>query len=127
METRTWTLVADWPKPRTSLNDRLFWAVVKKETLICKEWAMNAATAALIPRLEHCIVEMVWTVPDRRVRDAENPMLDFKAICDGLKDAGIVPDDVPKYMTKLMPRIEYVKGEKRVEIVITGTPVVDTL
>jgi hypothetical protein len=126
---QVWTLVPEWPKPLTSLNDRLHWAVVKKATLRCKEWAMNAATEALIPPLEHCIVEMYWTVPDQRVRDAENSMLDFKAICDGLKDAGIVPDDVPKYMTKLMPVIEYVKGQKGVRVVVTGTPkpVVDTL
>lgn len=123
MPAETWTLTPEWPKPLTSLNDRLHWAVVKKATLRCKEFAMNSATAALIPPLEHCIVEMVWTVPDRIHRDEENPMLDFKAICDGLVNAGVVPDDIPKYMTKLMPRIEYVKGEKRVEVIITGTPV----
>lgn len=125
----TWTLVAPWPKPLTSLNDRLHWAVVKKATLRCRDWAMDTATAELIPPLEHCIVEMIWTVPDKRVRDEENSMLDFKAICDGLVNAGIVPDDVPKYMTKLMPVIEYVKGAKGVRVNITGdpVPVVDTL
>ena len=41
---------------------------------------------------------------DRKRRDEENPMYDFKSYCDGLVDAGVVPDDIPKYMTKLMPR-----------------------
>lgn len=123
VSTQTWTLVPEWTKPLTSLNDRLHWAVVKKSTLRCKNFAMDAATAALIPPLEHCIVEMVWTVPNQRVRDEENSMLDFKAICDGLVDAGIVPDDIPKWMTKLMPRIQYVKGESKVEVIVTGTPI----
>lgn len=124
MVTQTWTLVPEWPKPLQSMNDRPHWAVKAKAIARCREWAMNAATAALIPPLQHCIVEMVWTVPDRKRRDEENPMYDFKAICDGLVDAGVTPDDIPKWMTKLMPRIEYVKGEARVEVIITGDPVV---
>jgi hypothetical protein len=40
-----------------------------------------------------------------------------------LVDAGVTPDDIPKWMTKLMPRIEYVKGEARVEVIVTGTPI----
>lgn len=85
---------------------------------------MNAATAALIPPLVHCIVEMIWTVPDRKRRDEENPVATLKPVCDGLVDAGIVPDDVPLYMTKPMPRIEYVKGRKGVLFIVTGEPVV---
>lgn len=112
----------EWPKPLDSMNARPHWAVRAKSTLRNREWATNAAVAALIPPLEHCIVEMVWTVPTKTRRDEENPMYDFKAVCDGLVDAGVVPDDVPQYMTKLMPRIEYVKGEQRVEFLITGMP-----
>lgn len=118
-----WILVPEWTKPLQSMNDRLHWAAARKLTDRCKEWAMNAATEALIPPLQHCVVEMVWTVPDLKRRDAENPMPDFKAICDGLVNAGVVPDDIPKWMTKLMPRIEYVKGMSRVTIIITGDPV----
>lgn len=123
--TEVWTLIPEWTETLDSMNARPHWAVRAKSTERNRQWAMNAATAALIPPLEHAIVEMVWTVPTRLRRDAENPMYDFKAMCDGLVDAGILPDDVPKYMTKLMPRVEYVKGEKRVELIITGT-VVDT-
>lgn len=122
MSVITWVLSPEWDHPLDSMNARPFWAVRAKSTERNRSWATNAAVAALIPPLEHCIVEMVWTVPDRKVRDAENPMYDLKAVCDGLKDAGIVPDDVPKYMTKLIPRIEYVKGEQRVEYIVTGTP-----
>jgi len=104
------------------MNARPHWAVRAKSTERNRTWAMNAATAALIPPLEHCIVEMVWTVPDQKRRDAENPMYDMKAFCDGLVDAGVVPDDIPRWMTKLIPRIEYAKGERRLEYLVTGTP-----
>lgn len=122
--TETWTLVPPWSKPPLSMNDRTHWAVHAKKTAECREWALDAAVAALVPPLVHCIVEMVWYVPDRRRRDEENPVASFKPVCDGLVDAQVVPDDVPKYMTKLMPRVEYRKGDSGVEIVITGEPVV---
>ena len=121
--TETWTLVPEWSHPLDSMNARPHWAVRSKSTDRNRQWAMNAATAALIPPLEHCIVEMVWTVPDRKRRDEENPMYDFKAICDGLVDAGVVPDDIPQWMTKLMPKIAYQKGIARVEVIVTGAPV----
>jgi len=129
MEVQTWTLVPEWDHPLDSMNARPHWAVRAKSTARTREWAMNAATEALIPPLEHGIVEMVWTVPTKTRRDEENPMYDYKAICDGLVDAGVLPDDIPKYMTKLMPVIEYIKGQKGVRVVVTGTPapVVDTL
>ena len=57
--------------------------------------------------LEGRVVELVWFVTDKRRRDADNPVLTLKALCDGLVDAEIVPDDTPEYMTKLPVRIEY--------------------
>ena len=121
MTAATWTLIPEWHKPLMSMNDRPHWAVRAKSIKRCRQWAMNAATAALIPPLDHCIVEMVWTVPDRKRRDAENPMYDLKSYCDGLVDAGVAQDDIPQYMTKLMPRIEYVRGQRGVAVIITGT------
>jgi hypothetical protein len=38
----------------------------------------------------------------------------LKALCDGLVDAEVVPDDVPEYMQKLMPAIRYVPKKQRV-------------
>lgn len=63
-------------------------------------------------------VGLVWVVPDKRRRDAENPVPTLKALCDGLVDAGLVPDDTPEFMEKLMPVIVYVKGELRVELTL---------
>lgn len=58
-------------------------------------------------RFEHVTVTLIWTVKDKRRRDTENPVATLKPICDGLVDAGLVPDDTPNWMTKHMPVIEY--------------------
>jgi hypothetical protein len=64
------------------------------------------------PAVARVDVVMVWVVKDRRKRDVENPVPTLKALCDGLVDAGIVPDDTPNYMVKHMPRIVYDPGAR---------------
>lgn len=127
MTPQTWTFryPQQWPQPLMSMNDRgKHWGGKAGKTAQVRRWAGLAAVSLLrIPCLEHCTVEMVWTVRDKRRRDEENPMPDYKAFCDGMVDAGIVPDDTPQWMTKLMPRIEYVKGQCAVRFLVTGIPV----
>lgn len=84
------------------------------------------AWSAAIPPLPKCRVELVWYVPDRRKRDADNLVWTLKPICDALSssrqphDHQIVPDDTPEFMEKLMPRIVYAPGEsKRLVLTIT--------
>lgn len=87
----------------------------------------HLALAAGIGRLQRCQVEVVWVVADRRRRDSDNASPFAKAIFDGLGadkgvTAGIVPDDTPEYMTKLMPRIEHRPGvTPHFEVIITDT------
>ena len=108
---REWTLQLPWKSPPLTLNQRMHWAVKARLT---KEVRLIAKVKARgIPDLERCSVELVWFVTDKRRRDADNPVLTLKALCDGLVDAEIVPDDTPEYMTKLPVRIEYVP--KRVQ------------
>lgn len=123
MTPQTWTLVAPWPKPLLSSNHRYHWRV--KANLV-KQVRGDARTIARsgVPHLRHVTVEMVWTVPDKRRRDGADNIVDtLKPWCDGMVDAGIVPDDTPQWMTKLMPRIEYVKGQCAVRFLVTGIPV----
>lgn len=65
---------------------------------------------SLRSRPERIEVSLVWVVADRRRRDADNPVPTLKALCDGLVDGGLVPDDTPEYMAKHMPVIEYRPG-----------------
>jgi crossover junction endodeoxyribonuclease RusA len=115
-----WTLVAPWPKPPLSMNQRRHWAPKARDVATCRSWAAWAARAARIPSLTHTTVELVWYVPDKRRRDEDNATETLKPLCDGLVDAGVVPDDTPQWMTKLMPRIEYRRGAGGVELLVTG-------
>lgn len=103
----------EWTKAPLSLNysnmHRMVKARITKE--IRAEMALRAAD---LPRMGRCRVVLTWVVNDKRKRDEENPVPVLKALCDGLVDAGVVVDDVPAYMVKLMPVIRY--APKAVEV-----------
>lgn len=124
MTMQTWMLVAPWPKPPISSNHRYHWAAKAKLVKQVRAHAKFSAGLFLPRKLKHVTVEMVWTVPDKRRRDGADNIVDtLKPWCDGMVDAGIVPDDTPQWMTKLMPRIEYVRGVSQVRFEVTGIPV----
>lgn len=100
-----WIINLPWKSPPLSLNQRMHWAVKSRLT---KEVRLIAKVKARgIPDLERCSVELVWFVADRRRRDTDNPVLTLKALCDGLVDAEVVPDDTPEFMRKEAVRIVY--------------------
>ncbi|QSM01243.1 RusA-like resolvase [Microbacterium phage NoodlelyBoi] len=71
-------------------------------------------------RAEHVEVRLVWVVTDARKRDEDNVVPTLKALCDGLVDGGLVPDDTPQYMTKRMPTIERRDGDTaHLELVVS--------
>lgn len=72
-----------------------------------------------IPRNQaHVSTQLVWLTPDKRRRDEDNIVATAKAAWDGLVDYGIVPDDTPDYMTKLMPAIipHPTRGQSRCDL-----------
>lgn len=96
----------DWTKAPLSMNYRLHRMA---EAKIVKEIRSTMhARARHIPEMEKCRVELVWYVNTKTRRDEENIVPILKALCDGLVDAEVVEDDVPKYMKKMMPRIVYI-------------------
>lgn len=104
-----WTIEIPFKSPPLTLNQRMHWAMKAR---ITKQLRLLAKVGARhIPDLEKCQVELVWYVNTRHRRDVDNPVPTLKALCDGLVDAEIVPDDTPEYMSKLPVRIEYRKGE----------------
>jgi crossover junction endodeoxyribonuclease RusA len=102
-----------------SLNHRFGPHAHAKRVKEIRATAEALARAEGIPAMDHCSLYMVWTVPDLRKRDVENPIGTFKPFADGLVDAGIVPDDSPRFMTKWMPEIRTVKGRRCIEFIIT--------
>lgn len=122
----TWTLTPNWSKPPLNMNDRMHYQVKARHTASIRTTAYLLARQAHIPACEHVEVAMVWTVPTRGRRDAENPVATLKPFCDGLVDAGVVPDDTPEFMTKLMPVIEYAKGVEAVRFEVRAVSATDS-
>lgn len=71
------------------------------------------AREARIPALGRCAVELTWLVNTRVRRDVENIVPTFKAMCDGLVRYGVVADDTPDLMTKVMPVIDFAPKHDR--------------
>ena len=95
-----------WSAPPLTMNDRSHWLVKAKTTALIRNGTCVTVTGAHLPRdLPSITVEMVYRPRDKRRRDADNLVATFKACCDGIVDAGVVPDDTPDLMRKLMPRI----------------------
>jgi crossover junction endodeoxyribonuclease RusA len=105
----------DWVRPPLSANDRMHW---RKKAAITADIRTAARLAfAQHPPVSRVEVRMTWVVTTKHRRDADNTVPTLKAICDGLVDAGIVPDDTPEFMVKHMPVI--VMGDRagvRVEV-----------
>lgn len=120
----------DWPRPPLSLNDRPpHWATRNKEAQAVRDAAWLSARSKInrgeLSAGEPVEVTLVWYVPDRIRRDADNPVATLKPICDGLVDAGLVPDDTPEWMDKRPVRIIYRKGQPGVELHIEPRAEVD--
>lgn len=100
---------------KLSMNQRMHWAVKNQHTQALRTVAkLGAKTQAIGAQAERVDVGLTWFVTDGRKRDADNLAPTLKALCDGLVDAGVVPDDTPGYMRKLMPEIvrEIGKGQR---------------
>lgn len=51
------------------------------------------------------LIEFVFPVPDRRVRDPHNYFPTVKAIVDGVADAAVWPSDGPDWVATVEPRL----------------------
>ncbi|MEU5848955.1 hypothetical protein [Saccharopolyspora shandongensis] len=102
-------LALPYERPPLTANQRLHWRTRAELTRMIRTAAAVRARNAKVPALGCCAVRLVWTVTDRRRRDADNLVPTLKACADGLVDAGVVVDDIPELMTKHMPEI--VRGD----------------
>ena len=92
-----------WTKPLLNLNSRQHWAAKARDTD-----AVRSVTALLcrdLAKADKVRVLLTYTPRDKRRRDADNLVGMLKACCDGIVDAGVVPDDTPEFMVKEMPVI----------------------
>lgn len=94
-----------YAKPPLSLNYRMHHMQAAKLTKEIR--GLTHAKTRHLPDMARCQVELIWYVNTRVRRDNENPVPTMKAMCDGLVDSEIVPDDTAEWMVKLMPEIIY--------------------
>lgn len=104
-----------WDRPPLTMNDR-FAHRAQHDAVVAKvrRDAGWTARAARLGRHQHVTVELHYQPPRRGRRDADNLVATLKPVADGLVDAGLVVDDDPAHMTKLMPVIdEPTPGQRR--------------
>ncbi|MGW1679371.1 hypothetical protein [Saccharopolyspora sp. NPDC002376] len=102
----TYRLALPYERPPLTANQRMHHHARARITKQVRGDAAKLARAEQVPALGRCTVRLVWTVTNRRRRDADNVVPTLKACADGLVDAGVVTDDVPELMTKHMPEIQ---------------------
>lgn len=124
---RTWEIRLPWTKPPCSANDRDHWRVKAGKVADVRAAARYAVacgwsdtTGALPNGADHIRVGLLYVPRDRRRRDPDNLVVPlFKALVDGIVDAGIVPDDTPRYVTRDFPVIAEPDGDPRLILTIT--------
>lgn len=108
-------------------NQRMHWAPKARLVKKLRTAAAWTARAAIPTGWQHVEVRMHYRPATNRRRDADNLAPTLKALCDGLVDAGLVPDDTPQYMTKYMPELHaHSKGEPAALWLEITTPEKDT-
>lgn len=70
------------------------------------------ASAAGIPEMGKCEVQLTWWVATNHRRDVDNLALLEKPMYDALVDAAVVRDDTPDLMVKLRPVIRHVRDSE---------------
>lgn len=107
MTRRRWEIVLPFEKGRLplSLNYRQTPHQHARIVAEVREMAGRLAIAHRVGRHPRVRVALHVLPAVSRTRDVENPVPTLKACCDGLVDAGVVADDDPYRMDKLMPII----------------------
>lgn len=105
-------------RPTLTANQRLHWAKKAKLTRHTRTIGYKAGSK-FGNGYEHVTVGLEWRVFTKHRRDVDNIVPTLKALCDGLVDAGVVPDDTPDYMTKTMPEIRHVTDRAHVGLWLT--------
>lgn len=113
------TTVIELPydSPPIRSNQRHHWRT--KAKLVREVRAATKLVAGKVaPIAGQVIVSLIWTVPDRRIRDSGGPSPTLKAALDGIVDAGVLRADDSTVVTEERCRIEYRAGVRGVRVEI---------
>lgn len=95
-----------------SLNDRDHHMVAYKKKKLWMDAALTLTQAAKVPPCRRIRVELHFTPAQERIRDTDNLVAMLKPIVDGIKRAGVVPDDDERYVQREWPKV-HPKGPLR--------------
>jgi crossover junction endodeoxyribonuclease RusA len=116
---RTWEIRLPWDKPPASANDRDHWRVKARKVQNIRSVALLSTDDYDVRPCTRIAVELTYVPRDKRRRDPDNLVVPlFKALVDGIVDAGIVPDDTPEYVIRSMPQILPPDGDPRLILTI---------
>ena len=113
-----------WARPPLSANDRRHRMARAKLIAQVRSDAGWVVKGARVPACSRVTVGLVYVPSIRRKRDGgENYADTLKAAIDGVVDAGVVPDDTPEYVIRLMPVVAPVdRGDHGVFLTLEVTP-----
>jgi crossover junction endodeoxyribonuclease RusA len=100
IETRTFVVALQPGLKLLSLNDRFHWRERHRRTQVLKEATWARVLEEKIPRMERVRIAVEYQPPDRRHRDADNPVASVKGCVDGIVAAKVIKDDEsPRYVS----------------------------
>ncbi|MGV9383578.1 hypothetical protein ACWDRB_47730 [Nonomuraea sp. NPDC003707] len=97
-EPRPWVLEMPAGMELLNSNHRYHWRKENRIKKPLRETACWLARAARIPAMQRARMVAVYEPPDRRRRDPANLYPSWKAVVDGVVDAGVLPDDDSKHL-----------------------------
>ncbi|MEU4331351.1 hypothetical protein [Nonomuraea dietziae] len=99
-------------------NDRTHWRAQRPLKKNLRDTACWLARAAKIPAMQRARMVGVFEPPDNRRRDPANWAPSWKAVVDGVVDAGVLPDDNSKYLEGPYPELGEVHPKGRLVLYI---------
>lgn len=101
-----WLPYALNPVPMNRSGSRASWRAEAAKVAAVRQTA-EVLVHRRIPPQPRIRVRLDWEVTTRRIRDEDNLVKCMKHLVDGVKLAGVIPDDDRRYVDRLMPEINY--------------------
>lgn len=113
-----------WTKPPLSLNDRMHWATRARKVKDVRTIVCLRVLAAGVKPMPAAVLTLHYQPRDVRRRDSDNLFATVKAVADGIRDSGVIPDDDTAHLSHQEPVIHPpVKGERgRLWLVLDARP-----
>ena len=133
VEPTEWTLNLPWRTPPLSLNRNLHHLVQHRIRTELKTAGFALAKQQRVPALGAILAELVYYPGNNRPQDPDNLAPNIKPLIDGLRLAGVIPDDnathVLRTSQRIIPRRDdpWGAGTGRMHLVITDASVLAPL